>query len=441
MKDSQIQSIPNDSSSLKFSEDDLYKCVHCGLCLNSCPTYLEVGLETESPRGRIAMMKAVHEGRSPITNNIISHWKLCLQCRACEVACPSGVPYGKLMQTARNHIEINYPTHNIISRFLHWVSFEKLLPYQGRLEFFLKLLRIYQRYGAQWLIRKSKVLNLIPGNFRELEAGLPLISKTFFKPRGQRISATTPKRATVSLLSGCIMPLVHEPSMEAIIRILNYNGCDVILPDTQVCCGALNSHAGYIGIAQELARQNIDSFHATEIDAVIVGSAGCSASMKEYPDLLAEDSEYYQKAISFSNKVKDIHEFLVGLPFYPPQTKVIERVTYQDSCHLTHAQRINIAPRTILKSIPGLELIEMPNSDKCCGAAGSYTITQRKFANRLIESKMNDICSTNANIIATANPGCVIQLQNGANNNRDLNLDICFVIDLLDKAYCQNYIG
>ena len=415
------------------SDEDLYKCIHCGLCLDACPTYLELGLETESPRGRIALMKAVAEDRIGITDNVIGHWDLCLQCRACEAVCPSGVPFGRMMEASRAQVEQNHQ-RRLLSRWLRGLAFRQLLPHQGRLELLAKILLMYQKSGLQRLIRGSQVLRLLPMNPAALEKNLPSLSSKFFSARGQVTQAQGEMRARVALLSGCIMPLVHQPTMEAVVRVLSRNGCEVVVPQGQGCCGALNAHSGELESARRMARRNVDAFLDAGVDAVIVASAGCGSTMKEYEELLKKDSQYAEKVQRFSGLVKDIHEFLASLPLRPPKARLERRVTYQDSCHLVHAQRISSAPRTLLKAIPGLELVEMSNPDHCCGAAGSYSITQRQFSLRLLDTKMSDIATTETDVAATANPGCVLQLQLGA-RRAGLPLEVRYVIDLLDEAY------
>ena len=415
------------------AEEDLYKCVHCGFCLQACPTYVQTGLETESPRGRIALMKAVNEGRLEITPTVVSHWDLCIQCRACEVACPSGVPYGRLIEATMTEVE-RYRKPGLVARAIAWMLLKQVLPKQRRLAILVTGLRLYQRTGLQALVRKTGLLRLLSKSVAELERSSPTISGGYFKARGQVVSAIGEKKARVGLLSGCVMPLVHGPEMDAVTRVLARNGCEVVVTSGQACCGAINTHVGDLDTAREMARRNIDAFLADEVDAVVNASAGCGVRLKEYDHLLEDDPEYSEKAVRFSNMVKDVHEFLVELPFVPPLGRVERRVTYQDSCHLSHAQRITEAPRALLRSIPGLELVEMEGSTQCCGAGGTYTITQREMSLRLLESKMQAAADTGAEIIATANPGCVIQLQYGA-RRRGATTRVRYVAELLDEAY------
>ena len=415
------------------SETDLYSCVHCGFCLPACPTYVLAGLEAESPRGRIALMKAVNEERIEATPDVIAHWDLCIQCRACEVACPSGVPYGKLIEATMAGLAPRRKP-GLVPRIASNLLLKHILPHQNRLALVTGGLRMYQRTGAQALVRKTGLIKLISTDLASLEASSPKVPADTFKANGQVIPAQGLKRARVALLSGCVMPLVHGPQMDAVTRVLARNGCEVVVTREQSCCGAINSHVGDLDLARDLARRNVDAFLAEDVDAVIVASAGCGARMKEYGHLLRRDHEYAERAETLAGKVKDIHEFLAALPLLPPKGRLDARVTYQDSCHLANAQRITDAPRILLQSIPGLELVEMEGSAQCCGAGGTYTVTQREFSLRLLDARMKVIAATGAQIVATANPGCVLQLDYGA-RIQDSGLSVRYVTDLLDEAY------
>ena len=414
-------------------EADLYKCVHCGFCLQACPTYLETGLETESPRGRIALMKAVNEGRIGMTDSVVRHWDLCIQCRACEVACPSGVPYGSLIEATMAQVERKRQV-GIIPRLAAGLALNHIVPNQRRLEFTVGLARVYQKSGIQTLVRKSGLLRLVSRSIADMEGSMPSVSDRFFRARGQTSHPQGAVRSRVALLSGCVMPLFSGPEMEAVVRVLNRNGCEVVVPEGQVCCGAIHSHVGDLETTRAMARRNIDVFADAGVDAVVVASAGCGSRMKEYDHLLKDDAQYSEKAIRFVHTVKDIHEFLVDLPFTPPTAELEYRVTYQDSCHLGNAQRITSAPRHILNSIPGVDFVELPGAGRCCGAGGTYTITERDFSLRVLGSKMDDFETTGADVLATANPGCLLQLQYGI-GDRGLSADVKYVTDLLDEAY------
>ena len=414
-------------------ESDLYKCVHCGFCLQVCPTYLETGLETESPRGRIALMKAVNEGRIGMTDSVVRHWDLCIQCRACEVACPSGVPYGSLIEATMAQVERKRKV-GLLPRLAAGLALNHIIPNQGLLEFTVAMARVYQRTGIQALVRKSGLLRLVSRSLADMESSMPAASDSFFRAQGQTLAPAGDVRARVALLSGCVMPLFSGNEMDAVVRVLNRNGCEVVVPEGQTCCGAIHSHVGDLETTRSMAKRNIDVFTDAGVDAVVIASAGCGSRMKEYDHLLKDDSEYADKAERFVKTVKDIHEFLVDLPFTPPTAELDYTVTYQDSCHLGNAQRITSAPRQIIGAIPGVEFVELPGAGRCCGAGGTYTITERDFSLRVLGSKMDAFETTGADVLATANPGCLLQLQYGV-DDRGLPADVKYVTDLLDEAY------
>lgn len=415
------------------AESDLYRCVHCGLCLSACPTYVETALEMESPRGRLALMKAVNEGRVEITPRIVSHWDMCLQCRACEAVCPSGVPYGRIMERTRAQVR----AAGLQSRELRRLSrffLRGALPHPRRLRFGAYLIRLYQRLGIQKLLRLSHLLYLLPGGIAKLESQLPPMGGKFFGPSDTVHPAQGGKKMTVALLSGCVMPLMQGPTMEATVRVLTRNGCDVMVPQGQGCCGALNAHAGDLDTTRAMARTNIDALMAAGVERVITSSAGCGSTMKEYADLLMDDPRYTAKAARFGEMTQDVTEFLVGLPFQAPAATISRKVTYLDPCHLAHAQRITAAPREILNSIPGLELVEMENSTLCCGGAGIYSTVQPSLSQRLLKRKMNCIDATGTQEVITANPGCMLQVEQGFRSRKTAGR-VRHVVDILDEAY------
>ena len=436
------------------AEADMYRCVHCGLCLSSCPTYTVTGLEMESPRGRIALMKAVNEGRAEISERIVSHWEACLNCRACEAVCPSGVPYGRMMERTRAQIRSHGRQSPEMKRMNRW--FLRLaLPRPGLIRAGAFMLRIYQRSGAQLAVRKSGLLRLLPRMLRELEPQLPGMSSRFFGPsrriyhphphpdplpQGEGMKANPfpeggrTARMKVALLSGCVMPLMQGPTMEAAVRTLTRNGCEVAVPKGQGCCGALNLHAGDLEAGRAMARKNIDAFLSTGADRIVTCSAGCGSTMKEYHELLKDDPEYAEKARRASDMTQDITEFLVELPFRQPEANLQRTVTYQDPCHLAHAQRISAAPRAILRGIPGVALTEMENSSMCCGGAGVYSAVQPVLSGRILSRKLDSIASTGADEVITANPGCMLQLEQGLRAAGE-DTAVRHVVDILDEAY------
>ena len=402
--------------------DDLTRCVHCGFCLQACPTYLELGMETDSPRGRIALIEAVSSGRAEATPALVAHLDLCLQCRACETACPSGVAYGRIMETARAEIvERGAPRGWRLRAF----ALRQLLPHRRRLGALMAVLRLYERSPLRTLLRASRLLRLL--RLEDAERLLPEVSAPFAPPR-QPDGLTR----SVALLTGCVMPHMYPRTHDATVRVLNRLGYRVVFPNAQTCCGALSAHAGDRGFARQLARRNVDAFLGAGVEAVIVDAAGCGASMKEYGELLAADAAYAGRARQLAAMTRDVLEFVDSLDF-GRLGELRATVTYQDSCHLAHAQRITTAPRRLLRAIPGIEFREMAAADRCCGSAGLYSFAQRDMSSRVLDAKMEDVRRTGASVIATANPGCMSQLEAGM---RRCGLDgrVVHVIELVDEA-------
>jgi len=431
-------SVPSPFASGFFGADapddaDLTRCVHCGLCLNACPTYVQTGLEPESPRGRIALIRAVHEGRTPLSDTLIHHLDLCLQCRACEAVCPSGVPYGRIIESARAQIftQRRGPRGK---RILRTMVLRALLPHKRAVRGVAEGLRLYQRFGLQAFVRSRLVQRALPGPLRRLEQLTPAVSRTFYKPKAELLPALGQTQRRVALFSGCIMPYMNAETHEATARVLRRNGCDVIVPAEQVCCGALMVHSGDREPARALARRNLDLFLRLGVEAIIVNAAGCGSTLKEYGQLLKDDPDYAAAAERFDGLVKDVTEYVAGLDFSHDLGPLSARVTYQDSCHLLHAQRIREAPRTILRAIPGLDLVEMPHADLCCGSAGIYNIVEPEMSMRLLDDKMAEVGATGADVVATANPGCMLQLEAGLRRS-GLPGRVAHVIELLDASY------
>jgi len=419
--------------------EEILKCVGCGLCLPHCPTYREVGTEMASPRGRISLIKEHLHGKLRITDRFAEHLYLCLECLACETACPSGVKFHRIMEPAREAIEKNLQRPPL-ERMLRDIVFKSIFPYPKRLQVLFQLLRIYQISGAQWLVRKTGLLGYISEPLKEMEQMLPRIPPRSLR---QALKEVTPalgggKRYRVGFLSGCVMNAALTPINLATVRVLARNGCEVITPRFQKCCGALHLHNGEGETARQMARYNIDIFEKAHLEVILVNSAGCGSALKEYGELLKEDPQYAQRAHAFSQKVRDISEFLVSIDFVKPDPGKPEarplRVAYDDPCHLLHAQGIKWEPRELLRAIPGLALIELRESDWCCGSAGIYNITQPELSMRLLDRKMSHVAATGADILATANPGCILQLSLGA-KRAGLKLEVVHVIELLDRAY------
>ena len=413
-------------------QSDLDKCVHCGLCLNSCPTYRELGLEMDSPRGRVYQINAVKNG-APLTPAYIQHLDLCLACRGCETACPSGVPYGRIIESARAHIVAERrPT--FWNRIAKKLLFQNLLQSETGLQLAGAALYAYQASGMQRLVRATGFLKLF-GTLANLEALSPTPEIPFFYNKiGRVYPAIGPQRYRVAFLAGCIANVAFARLNEATVRVLQKNGCEVSIPAGQNCCGALHLHSGLQDEAQKLARINIDVFLAENYDAIITNAAGCGSTLKEYGELLRDDKEYSSKAAQFSFRMKDVTEFLAGIELSPGLGALPYTITYQDSCHLAHGQKIKDAPRKLLKSIPGISFREMPMADLCCGSAGVYNIVQNRMAMQILEGKMKSIGLTTATVIATANPGCLLQLAAGARLFGQ-GQRVAHVVELLDEAY------
>jgi len=411
---------------------DLDRCVHCGLCLNACPTYRALGLEMDSPRGRVYQMVQVAEG-APLTPSYIRHIDLCLACRGCESACPSGVPYGRMVEDARAEIEVQRKRGWFATLARRFV-FHHLLESRGLLTFAGTLLYLYQVSGIRALVRGMGFLKLL-GRLGDLEQLAPSAEPPFFFSQiGRTFPAQGERRHRVAFLSGCIANVSFARLNEATVRVLLKNGCEVVIPEGQGCCGALHLHSGMVDDARRLARRNIDAVLDGGFDAIVTNAAGCGSTLKEYGHLLADDPAYAERAQRFSSLLRDITEFLAGIDLNPAMGPVDATVTYQDSCHLAHGQKVRGAPRKLLAAVPGLTLVEMSGSELCCGSAGIYNVLQTEMSGQILESKMQAAAATGAGIIATANPGCMLQLASGARLH-GTHQEVKHVVEILDQAY------
>ena len=417
--------------------EDFSRCVHCGLCLNHCPTYRLWQLEADSPRGRIRQMMLVEQGELPVSEGFVDHIDKCLDCRSCETACPSAVNYGKLVEHARARIERDYK-RPLLSRIARDFVYRRLLPYPERIAMAAKLLRIYQRTGLQTAARATGVLKLF--GLAERDLLLPPVDRQFFFDQlGKTFAAQGNRRARVAFFAGCVANVTFSALNEATIRVLTANGCEVVVPDGQFCCGALPAHAGVRDVARDLARRNIATFASADFDALVTNAAGCGSTLKEYDHLFTENEPEYAAAAALARKTRDVTEFLVALGLSAQLKPVPARVTYQDSCHLLHGQRIREAPRQLLRAIPGVEFVELPFADICCGSAGVYNVTETHASLDLLAEKMACAKTTSAQIIATANPGCLLQLRAGAEIHKT-GQEILHVIELLDRA-CKSSVS
>jgi glycolate oxidase iron-sulfur subunit len=411
--------------------EDLDKCVHCGLCLNACPTYRELGVEMDSPRGRIYQMAQVAAG-APITEAYQEHIDLCLACRGCETACPSGVKYGRLIEAARADIE-QRTKRPLLERVVRKFIFDYLLPSRTLLRLAGAGLWLYQRTGMQRLVRASGILKIM--GLGDAESLAPPVEVPFFyRHMGRMFPAQGERKYRVALLSGCIANICFARLNEATVRVLQANNCEVTIHNGQTCCGALHVHAGLRDSARKLARKNIDALAGAEFDAILTNAGGCGSTLKEYDELLEHDPVYAERAGRFVNLMKDVNEFLASIGLNPRMGEVPAVVTYQDSCHLAHGQRIRSAPRELLKQVPGLTLKEMPMSDLCCGSAGIYNVVHTDMALALLEKKMRSVNSTRAERIVTANPGCMLQLRAGVERH-GYGQRVSHVVEVLDEAY------
>ena len=431
-----IESTPNAPSGFSGSDqpemEDYSRCIRCGLCLNQCPTYRELGVEMDSPRGRIYQMVQVAEGRLPLGESFVRHIDLCLDCRACETACPSGVEYGKLVEGARAQIHQHY-RRPLIERLLRRLAFQYLLPKPANLRIVAALMRFYQASGMQEMIRRSNLMQSFP-RLAQVEPLAPAIeSPSFFPQIGRVFPARGERRFRVAFHAGCIANVAFARLQEATVRVLQANGCEVIVPAEQICCGALHVHAGLRDEARALARRNIEAFLREPADAILTNAAGCGSTLKEYGYLLRHDPEWKEQAETFACRMKDVTEFLAEVGLTQPMRSVPGAVTYQDSCHLSHGQRVRQQPRMLLQAVPGLRLVEMPLSDLCCGSAGIYNITETRLAMQLLRNKMDAVNSTGADTIATANPGCILQLRAGVKLHGQ-GQRVAHIVELLDQA-------
>ncbi|MBI5303802.1 MAG: (Fe-S)-binding protein [Chloroflexi bacterium] len=411
----------------------LAQCIHCGLCLQSCPTYAVFGTEMDAPRGRIALMRAVSEGRIELdefNDAFAKHINLCLACRSCETACPSGVKYGALVDGAHQVIMANHQP-GTLERFVRWLGLREMMPHLDRLKAMARLMWLYQIIGLQKLVR---ALNILPRPLKTMEAILPPIVPEYRDYR-EPAPAIGEKRGEVAFFIGCIQEAFLAPVNAATIRVLQRNGYTVHFPAGQTCCGAAQLHVGEHALVEQLARKNIDAFLAREYDAVISNAGGCGATLKEeYLHLFRNDPVYADKAKKFAAKVKDVSEFLSAHFNVPPKGEVKIRATYSDSCHLRHVQKVAKQPRDLIKSIPGVELVELKLPDRCCGSAGVYNIAQSETADQVLDAKMADIASTGAEMIITTNVGCHMQLIAGT-RKAGLKSQVKHVVELLDMSY------
>jgi glycolate oxidase iron-sulfur subunit len=414
------------------SSELLQRCVHCGFCLPTCPTYAVLGVEMDSPRGRIRLMETVWQGRVDVTSDPFErHMYGCLDCRACETACPSGVEFGKLMEGARSQIEAAR-SRSLSERLVRMMAFHVLLPRPAVLGTFAHFSVLSKRLGAVAVLRAfgkrlpiarrlAGLLELVPD--RASSRALPAI----YPARGVQ-------RGRVALFTGCVMRAAFADTNAATARVLSRNGFEVVVPEAQTCCGALHAHAGERVDARVLARRNIASLEGLDVDAFIVNAAGCGAALKEYGWLLKDDPTWSERATRFATRVKDASEFLADAGLTATPGPIRARVAYDDPCHLLHGQRISGQPRALLAAIPELRVMPLTEADWCCGSAGTYNVTQPELSAKLLERKVGHITSSGAELLVTANPGCQMQITAGLRAAR-APVTVIHLMDLLDRAY------
>ncbi len=416
----------------------LQQCMHCGMCLPTCPTYDQTKQERNSPRGRIALMRAVADGALDVSREFAAEMSYCLGCLACQTACPAGVNYAELFETARSDIEINNAQPGLTRRFWRGLTLGFLFVHPRALRFVGRAARLYQRSGAESFVRRSGVLRLLPSSLRRIEPQTPRMADRFsnllIAPHEAPAGAV---RYRVAMLTGCVQDLVFADVNRDTVDVLLANGCTVDTPAEQPCCGSLHAHNGDVRRAQALARRMIDLFPPDRYDAIISNAGGCGSHLRHYGRLLAGDAAYRDRARLWDTRVRDVQEWLVeigcrppkGSPFSTPTT-----ITYHESCHLVHGQKIARQPRALLELLPDVSLVELPESSWCCGAAGIYSITQPEQAERLLGRKTANIMATGADWVATANPGCQLQVARGlAAAGADIN--VAHPMSLLARAY------
>ncbi|WP_010191629.1 (Fe-S)-binding protein [Bacillus sp. m3-13] len=404
-----------DEFKTRMDEDELLNCMRCGFCLPSCPTYVESGFkESHSPRGRIALMKAVVDGVIEPDEDVERTLDLCLGCRACEPVCPSGVKYGHLLEEARDIINQN-KKHSLPVRVLRKTAFDGLFPHQSRMRVLTNFLGIYQRSGIQNAVHHTGLLRLLPDSMASMERVLPRVpTMKEMKNRPTHLPALQTQKKRVAFFSGCLMDTMFLKTNDATMKLLQHAGCEIVIPKEQNCCGALHGHSGEKDRGKELAKRNITAFEDLEVDYIITNAGGCGAFLVDYDHLLKDDHEWFKRAVSFKEKIKDMSAILVELKFHEKNLSVRpQRVTYQDSCHLRNVQGTFLQPRMLLQSVVGADFYEMKDADRCCGSAGIYNIVESEMSMQILDHKMEKVAESMATTIVTANPGCLLQMKLG----------------------------
>ena len=432
--------------------DVLTNCMHCGLCLPTCPTYALTGLEKSSPRGRIRLIKAVADGDLPITDGFIREMNFCLDCQACETACPAGVKYGSLVEAAREQIARG-GYEGIVTRLTKKIMMEWVFMRQNRLKVIALFMRLYENTGLKWFLLKTGLLRLFSKKLDAIQPLSPSISKKFSSDELPEVILPVGKpRFTVGFLTGCIMDVAFAGVNMDTVRLLLHHGCTVVVPRGQACCGSLQAHNGGLEAAREMARHVIEIFDRDDLDYIILNSAGCGAFMKEYGHIFSDDAMWGPRAQRVSGKTKDLTEFLVETGFWLKRpigesektkrgqttgsvAKGLEgkRVSYHDACHLVHTQKISVQPRELLKSVPGIEYVELPEASWCCGSAGIYNIVRYDDSMKMLDRKVENIRQIQPDVIVTGNPGCMLQIQHGLRET-GMNVELMHTATFLWRA-------
>lgn len=408
-------------------------CVHCGFCLSACPTYLETGSELDSPRGRIYLMKSAGEGKIPLEGSLVEHLDKCLGCLACMPACPSGVQYGSLIEAGRSQIDRRY--ERPLSEKLFRSLIFSLFPYPQRLKLMMPFFYLYEKLGIRYLVESSGVLGMVSQNLAQMGEMLPRVSSPLpATSLPEAVPARGERRYRVALLTGCVQSVFFARTNEATVRVLAENGCEVVIPRGQGCCGALSVHSGRLSEGREFARGLIEKFEGLDADFLIINSAGCGSTIKEYGHILKDDPEYAERAGAVSAKARDVMEFLSEAGLTGELKDLNIKVTYQDACHLGHAQGIKEQPRDVIRQIPGVELTELAEPDVCCGSAGIYNLVQPEMSKKLLARKTSHVAETGADYIVAGNPGCLLQIEKGI-RQKGLKMKTAHPVELLDWSY------
>lgn len=418
----------------------LQQCMHCGMCLPTCPTYDATKMERHSPRGRISLMRAIADGELSVTQEFGKEMYYCLGCLACQTACPAGVNYAEMFEAARADIEASAVLAKPKRNFVRWVTVKYIFTRPRLLRLLGRMLYLYQASGLQTLVRKLRLTALLPKSLRGLEPLTPTVRRHFSDALIHEVETPAQPRHRVSLLTGCVQDLIYSDINRDTADVLLAHDCEVFTPRRQSCCGSLHAHNGELELAREMARRNILALEESagpleELDAIISNAGGCGSHLKNYSHLLQDDPDFASRAALWTKKLKDIHEWLAEIGVRRPACgNQPQRVTYHESCHLCHGQKVVRPPREVLKAIPGLELVELPESNWCCGSAGIYNITQPEMAGKLLERKLANLKRTGVSVVASANPGCSVQLAAGLRQSGH-EVRVVHPISLLAEAF------